>query len=84
MRNLLVGTIAQGLPMSIKNYLNEAIAYLMRSRFGIILKPIIDFSLTKLQTSHTHHPFYTSDRILFKIVSTKIAIAIFWWLGFVP
>jgi hypothetical protein len=39
------GAIAQSLPVSIENYLKEAIAYLVvRSRFGIPLKPITDFS----------------------------------------
>lgn len=48
----------------------------------VILKPIIDFLLTESQTSHAHHPSYIRYRIPFKIISTKLAFAIFWWLGF--
>jgi hypothetical protein len=41
------GAIAQSLPVSIENYLKEAIAYLVaRSRCGVTLKPIADFSPT--------------------------------------
>jgi hypothetical protein len=39
--------ITQGLALSIENYLNEAIAYLVvRSHFGVTIKPITDFSPT--------------------------------------
>jgi hypothetical protein len=44
--------IAQSLPMSIENYLNEAIAYLVvRSRCGVTLKPITDFSAKRMKYS---------------------------------
>lgn len=68
--------------MSIENYLNEAIAYVVvRSRFGVTLKPITGFLLTESQTSHAY-PSYMGDRIPFKSVSTKLAITLFWWLCF--